>query len=51
MEEIMKAINDAFRLISGIAVKGSDVEMMAMAKAKLREAYSAAEAKVKEENE
>lgn len=51
MEEIMKKIDEAFRLISGIAVKGNDVEVMALAKAKLREAYNAAEVKGKEERD
>ena len=43
MEEIMKRIDEAFRLISSIPVKGNDVEVMAMAKSKLREAYGHAE--------
>ena len=51
MEEIMKAIDEAFRLISSIYVRQNDVEVMAMAKARLREAYSAAEVQGKEETE
>lgn len=48
MNEIMKSINEAFRLISSIYVRENDVEVMAAAKAHLREAYKAAEAKGKE---
>ena len=43
MEEIMNAMNDCFRLISSIAVKEGDVEVMAAAKTRLRAAYKAAE--------
>ena len=50
MEEIMKKIDEAFRLISSIAVKGNDVEVMALAKTRLREAYSAAENHGEEEH-
>lgn len=50
-EEIMKAIDEAFRLISSIYVRQNDVEIMAMAKAKLRAAYAAAEVLGKEEGD
>ena len=43
MEEIKKAMNECFKLISSISVREGDVEVMAMAKEKLRAAYRAAE--------
>ena len=46
-EEVMEKIDEAFRLISSIYVRQNDVEVMAMAKAHLREAYKAAGAKEK----
>ena len=48
MEEIMNAMNDCYKLISSIAVKEGDVEIMAAAKAKLRAAYKAAQEMRKE---
>lgn len=42
MDEIMKAMDECYRLISSIAVKEGDVEIMAAAKARLRAAYKAA---------
>jgi len=36
MEEIKKAIDEAFRLVSSIYVRQNDVEVMAAAKAHLR---------------
>ena len=50
-EEVMEKIDEAFRLISSIYVRENDVEVMAMAKAHLREAYKAAGAKEKEETD
>ena len=41
-EEVMDKIDEAFRLISSIYVRQNDVEVMALAKAHLREAYKAA---------
>lgn len=50
MEEIIQKMDEAFRLISSIAVKGDDVEIMSMAKTRLREAYSAAKKHGEEEH-
>ena len=50
-EEVMEKIDEAFRLISSIYVRQNDVEVMAMAKAHLREAYKAAGTKEKEETD
>ena len=47
-EEVMDKIDEAFRLISSICVRQNDVEVMAMAKAHLREAYKAAGANKEE---
>ena len=49
MEEIMRKIDDAFRLISSIAVKGNDVEIMALARQELRSVYNLM--KEKEDND
>ena len=38
-EEILKSIDEAFNLISSIYVKEDDVERMAAAKIRLRNAY------------
>lgn len=48
MDEIMKAMDECYKLISSIAVKEGDVEIMAAAKVKLRAAYKAAEEMRKE---
>ena len=48
-EEIMKSIDEAFRLISSIYVNEDDVERMAAAKSGLRNAYTLAKASVEEE--
>ena len=39
-EEILKSLDEAFSLISSIYVNENDVERMAAAKSKLRNAYS-----------
>lgn len=39
-EEILKSIDEAFNLISSIYVKEDDVERMAAAKIRLRNAYA-----------
>ena len=43
-EEILKSIDEAFRLISSIYVKEDDVEVMAAAKLRLRNAYASVKA-------
>ena len=43
MSEMQKLIGEAFRAISAIPVTGEAVEMMALAKERLRQAYSLAE--------
>ena len=50
-EEILKSIDEAFNLISSIYVRQNDVEVMAMAKAHLREAYKAAGGKKEEKSD
>lgn len=37
--KVIKHIDDAFRLISGLAVSGENVDVVFMAKQELREAY------------
>jgi hypothetical protein len=39
MEDIMKDVNIAFQMISSIAVAGDAVDSMAVARAKLKDAY------------
>ena len=48
-EEILKSIDEAFNLISSIYVKEDDVERMAAAKIRLRNAYTLAKAYAEEE--
>jgi hypothetical protein len=50
MNEAQKHLDEAFRLLSTISVKGDDVESMAAAKSKLRVAYSLIEEKETEKN-
>ena len=50
-EEVIEKIEEAFRLISSIYVRQNDVEVMAMAKAHLREAYKAAGGKKEEKSD
>ena len=40
MENVLKELDYAFRIISTIPVSGDNVEIMAAAKAKLRAAYA-----------
>ena len=48
MNNAMKTLDAAFRLLSTISVRGDDVESMAAAKSKLRQAYAMLE---QQENE
>ena len=40
MREVLKELEEAFRLISEIPVSGDSVDVMAAARAKLRRAYA-----------
>ena len=58
MKDIMRNVDSAFRMISSIPVAGDAVDTMAVARAKLKEAYrqleeldTAIEEKKKEEDE
>lgn len=42
MNEVQKELDRAFRLLSGIAVSGDGVELMAAARESLRKAYKLA---------
>lgn len=44
MEDIMKDVNIAFQMISSIPVAGDAVDSMAVARAKLKDAYQKLEA-------
>lgn len=51
MDELLKHLETAFKLISAIPVKGDDVEVMASAKNNLRTAYALAKAENKQEGD
>ena len=51
MSELEKELDEAFRLISGIAVSGDGVELMAAARERLRRAYKLAKKPEKGERE
>ena len=49
MNELQKELDEVFRLISAIPVSGESVEVMAMARERLRRAYQQAGRTEKEE--
>ena len=51
MNELQRELDEVFRLISAIPVSGESVEVMAMARERLRRAYQQAGKAEKEEDE
>ena len=51
MNDIMKLIREAYDLLSSIPVSGQSVDAMYAVRAKMRNAYSLAETKSKEQQE
>ena len=48
MDEVKKELDEAFRMLCGIAVSGDGVELMAAAKEHLRRAYALAKGEGKD---